>query len=77
MADQGESALQGSRVSGFGDLVVKKGRVISQDLGGKSGGFRLWWLEESSTYRLIHVYTHHEAPSERDIQRTVRQRLGF
>ena len=62
------------QVGGFGNRVVKKARVISQDLGGKSGGYRIWWLELPESHVLIQVYTHHDAPNERQIhQETVRR----
>jgi len=73
-----QEGLQAVRVPGFGERNVWKGRAISEDISrGKSGGFRVWWLEVGECHYLIHVYTHHDSRDEQAIRREVLRRLSL
>ena len=71
-------SIHANRVPGFGLLSVWKGRAISRDMrSGKSGGFRIWWLETSpDTVTLLYIYTHRSNENENRIREEVRRRLS-
>ena len=73
-----KSSIHATRVPGFGLLNVWKGRAISRDMrSGKSGGFRIWWLETSSdTVTLLYIYTHRSNENESRIREEVKGRLS-
>ena len=43
---------------------------------GKSGGFRLWWLEEEHRYVFLCIYTHRDDGRESEIVEDVHNRLS-
>ncbi|MDP3063101.1 MAG: hypothetical protein Q8O40_07825 [Chloroflexota bacterium] len=73
-----KESLQAVKVSGFGSRSVWKARAISEDITrGKSGGFRVWWIEVGDCFYLVHVYTHHDNRDEQEVRREVSRRLSL